>query len=57
MAQESRAEYFRNRRERFKIFSVEVEREKMGKFEASLRRQKRSKAEWLNEKIDEELSR
>lgn len=57
MAQESRAEYFRSRRERFKIFSVEVEREKMGKFEASLRRQKRSKAEWLNEKIDEELSR
>lgn len=57
MAQESRAEYFRNRRERFKIFSVEVEREKMERFEASLRRQKRSKAEWLNEKIDEELSR
>lgn len=57
VAQESRAEYFRNRRERFKIFSVEVEREKMERFEASLRRQKRSKAEWLNEKIDEELSR
>ena len=57
MPPESRAEYFRERRTKFKTFSVAVEREKMEQFEAALRKQNRSKAEWLNEKINEELSR
>lgn len=57
MPPESRAEYFRERRTKFKSFSVAVEREKMERFEKVLREQKQSKAEWLNEKIDEALSK
>ena len=55
MPQESRAEYFRERRLRFKSFSVEIEREKMERFEKKLGEMQTSKASWLNEKIDEEL--
>lgn len=55
MAPESRAEYFKERRAKFKSFTVEVERGKMERFEKMLVEQKTSKAEWLNEKIDEEL--
>ena len=55
LAPESRAEYFRNRRAKFKTFSVEVDREKMERFEKALSNSQKSKAEWLNEKIDEEL--
>lgn len=55
MAPESRAEYFRERRTKFKSFSVAVEREKMERFEKKLSDSKTTKAEWLNKKIDEEL--
>lgn len=55
MAQESRAEYMKNRRESFKAFHVEVEREKMQKFEACLEEQGKTKKQWLDEKISEEL--
>ena len=43
------------RREKQKTFSVAVEKEKMLKFEQRLSEQKKTKSEWLNEKIDEEL--
>lgn len=52
---ESRAEYFKERRAKFKSFTVEVEREKMEKFEKELGKIQTTKAEWLNKKIDEEL--
>lgn len=52
---ESRAEYFKERRTKFKSFTVEVEREKMEKFEKKLSKVQTTKAEWLNNKIDEEL--
>ena len=45
------------RREKQKTFSVTVEKEKMLKFEEKLLKQKKSKSEWLNEKIDEELKK
>lgn len=56
MPRDSRAEYFRERRTRFKSFSVEIDREKMERLEKKLSDQKTTKASWLNEKIDEELS-
>jgi len=52
---ESRAEYFRERRTKFKSFSVEIEREKMERLEKQLGEKHLTKASWLNEKIDEEL--
>lgn len=45
------------RREKQKTFSVVVDKEKMLKFEEKLLEQKKTKAEWLNEKIDEEISK
>lgn len=54
---ESRAEYFKERRAKFKSFTVEVEREKMEKFEKKLSEIQTTKAEWLNRKIDEELGK
>lgn len=57
MAPESRAEYFKERRNKYKLFTVEVEREKMELFEKKLSDNNTSKAVWLNEKIDEELGK
>ena len=55
MAQSSRADYFKERRSKFKSFTVEVERAKMERLEETLRRSEMTKAEWLNKKIDEEI--
>ena len=55
IAEKSRADYMKARREKQKTFSVAVEKEKMLKFEQRLSEQKKTKSEWLNEKIDEEL--
>ena len=52
---ESRAQYFRDRRKKFKYFSVEVDMQKMERFEEHLKQKNISKTDWLNEKIDEEL--
>ena len=43
------------RREKQKTFSVAVDREKMLRFEKKISEQGKTKSEWLNEKIDEEL--
>ena len=56
MPPESRAEYFKERRAKYKSFTVEVEREKMERFETKLKEDNTSKTDWLNKKIDEELS-
>lgn len=53
----SRADYFRERRKQTKSFNVEVDREKMEKFEIKLLEQNLSKKKWLDEKIDEELKK
>lgn len=57
MPAKSRAEYFKERRSKYKSFTVEVEREKMELFEEKLFTEQTSKAEWLNKKIDEELGK
>lgn len=55
MPQRDRAQYFRDRRKKFKYFSVEVDMQKMERFEEHLKQKNISKTDWLNEKIDEEL--
>lgn len=57
IAENSRANYFKERREKFKAFHVEVEKEKMENFENKLKKVKKTKKEWLDEKIDEELKK
>ena len=53
----SRAEYMRNRRKGVKPFYVEIEEDKMEKFEKKLEDNSKTKKEWLNDKIDEELKK
>lgn len=55
IADNSRADYFKQRRRSRKSFNVLLERDKAEKFEQRLKEIKKTKAEWLNEKIDEEL--
>lgn len=57
IAEKSRAEYFRERRESRKSFNVLLDKEKAEAFEKKLEELKKSKAQWLNEKIDEELNK
>ena len=57
IADKSRADYMKARRESKKTFSVSVDKEKMIRFEKKISEQKQTKVEWLNEKIDEELNR
>lgn len=55
IAGKSRADYFRKRRESRKQFSVSLDKEKMEALEEKLKQDNKTKASWLNEKIDEEL--
>ena len=57
MSPESRAEYFRKRRETIGQFSVPLSREKLNALTEKLKAQNKTKTEWLNEKVDEELSK
>lgn len=57
IAEKSRADYMKVRRETKKTFSVSVDKEKMLKFEKKLNEQHKTKSDWLNEKIDEELEK
>ena len=57
MAQESRAEYFRERRKTMKQFSVLSKREKVEALEAKLKEQGKTKVEWFVEKLAEELGK
>lgn len=57
MTEKSRANYFKERRKSTKAFYVEIEKEKMEKFEDNLNSKNKSKKEWLNEKIDEEIKK
>ena len=53
----SRAEYFRERRKVMKQFNVMLKREKVEALEEKLRSQGKTKTEWLEEKVDEELGK
>ncbi|WP_417075236.1 hypothetical protein [Hominenteromicrobium sp.] len=57
MADKSRAEYYRKRRETIGQFSVSVSREKLEALAKKLDAENKTKTKWLNEKIDEELSK
>ena len=57
MADKSRAEYYRKRRETIGQFSVSVSREKREAVAKKLDAENKTKTKWLNEKIDEELSK
>ena len=56
IAKQSRAGYMKSRRENLRTFSAEVNKEKMEALEKKLSQRKLSKKEWLDSKIDEELS-
>jgi len=57
VADKSRADYFRERRKQkeTKAFYAEIDRKKLENLEEKLSQKRRTKKEWLNEKIDEEL--
>lgn len=55
IASKSRADYFRKLRESKKTFSVTIEKEKLEKLESKLSESNKTKTEWLNQKIDEEI--
>lgn len=55
MSPKSRAEYFKERRKSTKAFYVEIESEKMEKLESKLSEDKKTKKEWLTQKINEEI--
>ncbi len=57
MAEKSRADYFKKRRESRKAFNVLLDKTKLDEFEKKLDRINKTKSEWLNEKIDEELKK
>lgn len=57
MSPESRAEYYRKRRETIGQFSVPISRDKLEAFTNLLNQQNKTKTQWLNEKIDEELKK
>lgn len=57
MSPESRAEYMKKRRKIIGQFSVSVQREKLDALTKKLEKQKKTKTQWLNEKIDEELGK
>ena len=57
IANKSRADYFKQRREERKNFSVLLDKPKADKFEKKLKDINKTKSQWLNEKIDEELIR
>ena len=57
VADKSRADYFRERRKQkeTKAFYVEVDKKKLENLEGKLSKERKTKKEWLYEKIDEEL--
>lgn len=57
VAENSRADYFRERRKSIGQFNVSVPREKLSKLEDKLTEQGKTKTQWLTEKIDEEIGK
>lgn len=51
----SNAEYYRKRRETIGQFSVPLSREKLNALTEKLKREGKTKTQWLSEKVDEEL--
>lgn len=55
MAPSNSPEYYRKRRETIGQFSVPLSREKLNALTEKLKAQNKTKTQWLNEKVDEEL--
>ncbi len=55
IAQDSRADYMKERRKKTRNFSVELDREKFDKLEKKLSEKGITKKKWLNDKVDEEI--
>ncbi|MEQ2655916.1 hypothetical protein AAAT68_03505 [Lawsonibacter asaccharolyticus] len=55
MAPSNSPEYYRKRRETIGQFSVSVPRDKLNALTEKLNSENKTKTQWLNEKIDEEL--
>ncbi len=55
MSPSNTPEYYRKRRKTIGQFSVSVPREKLSALTEKLAKQGKTKTQWLNEKIDEEL--
>ena len=57
IAENSRDDYFKERRKMVGQFSVSVSREKLNALDEKLKEKGQTKTAWLNEKIDEEISK
>lgn len=57
MPDKNRADYFKERRKIVGQFSVSVSREKLNALDEKLKEKGQTKTAWLNEKIDEEISK
>ena len=57
IADKSRADYFRERRKEKGQFYAEIDKHRLEKLTKILEAQGKTKTDWLNEKIDEELKR
>lgn len=57
MSPSNSAEYYRERRKTIGQFSVPIAREKLDALTEKLKQQDKTKTQWLNEKIDEELGK
>lgn len=57
MSPSNSAEYYRKRRETIGQFSVPLSREKLNALTEKLKEQNKTKTQWLNEKVDEELGK
>ena len=55
MPDESRADYFKERRKSKKHFNVLIDRKKAEAIEEKLRKDNKTKTAWVEEKIDEDL--
>lgn len=53
----SRSDYFKERRKTIGQFSVSVARDKLDALDKKLKEKGQTKTAWLNEKIDEEISK
>lgn len=53
----SRADYMKTRRENKKTFSALIDKDKALKLESQLKSKNKSKREWLEEKIDEDIKK
>lgn len=56
VAKRSRADYFKERRKTVGQFNVSLPKEKLSQLYEILEKRGQTKTDWLNQKIDEEIS-